>query len=66
MNDKTRRVFAGWLKLTEGERRDLENAVREYNTATLSEQRRLMESTRDSVTKMETGPLPGGCPCCGR
>jgi len=67
MNEKTRTVFNGWLNLTVGERQELEAAVRRFNTSTETERRQLRESTRDSVMKMDTGPLGGGgCVCCGR
>jgi hypothetical protein len=66
MNEKTRRVFNGWLNLTIGERQELEAAIRRYNTSTESEQRQLRESTRSSVMKMDTGPLGTVCSCCGR
>jgi hypothetical protein len=65
MNNKTNKVFWGWLNLTEGERQELDAAVRRFNTASESERRQL----RESVTKVITGPLGtggGGCPCCGR
>jgi hypothetical protein len=63
MNDKTNKVFLGWLNLTIGERQELEAAIRRFNTASESDRRQL----RESVTKLTTGPLGGGsCPCCGR
>jgi hypothetical protein len=66
MNDKTRKVFNGWLNLTIGERQELQAAILRFNTSTDSEQRQLRESVRDSVMKMDTGPLGGRCACCGR
>ena len=66
MNEKTNRVFNGWLALTENERNDFEKAVREYQAAPIDKRARLRESTRDHATKMQTGPLSQGCPCCGR
>jgi hypothetical protein len=69
MNDKTKKVFLGWLNLTDGERQELEAAIRRFNTSTDSDRRQLRESTRDSVGKVITGPLGSsgsGCPCCGR
>lgn len=65
MNDKTRRVFHGWLELSAAERDEFEKAIREYNAAYPTKQRELRESA-DRVIKMQTGPLTGGCPCCGR
>ena len=66
MNDKTRRVFNGWLELSATEREEFAKAVREYNAETFTKQRELRESTQDRVMKMQTGPLAPGCPCCGR
>lgn len=66
MNSKTERVFNGWLALSPAERRDFEKAVRDYNNGTSTKQEELRESVRDHVTKMQTGPLSQGCPCCGR
>lgn len=69
MNNKTNKVFWGWLNLSDGERQELEAAIRRYNVTTDSERRALRESVRDSVTKLVTGPLGSGggaCPCCGR
>ncbi len=66
MNNKTERVFSGWLALTPVERAELEKAVREFNAGSISKQQELRESTRDHLTKMQTGPLGSSCPCCGR
>jgi hypothetical protein len=66
MNDKTKRVFNGWLALTTAEREEFEKAVREYNTSTSTKQQQLRESSSDRVMKMQTGPLGQGCACCGR
>lgn len=67
MNHKTRKVFNGWLGLTEDERRTLATAIREYHDSSEGGKRVLRESTRDHVMKQDTGPLgSGNCPCCGR
>jgi len=66
MNDKTGKVFNGWLGLTSEERRDFQNAIRDFIDATDSRKTEIRESLRKSATKMETGPLGGRCPCCGR
>jgi hypothetical protein len=66
MNDKTRRVFNGWLALSEAERIEFEQAMKEFNGATPTKQRELRETFQDRVTKMQTGPLGQGCACCGR
>ena len=62
VNDKSKRVFNGWTKLSEDERNELEKAMREYKSAPMDKRAQV----RDEVTKMQTGPLGQGCPCCGR
>jgi len=64
MNDKTRRVFIGWLNLTVGERQELEADIRRFNTSTESVQRQLRESTGSSVMKMDE-PRTSSSACCG-
>jgi hypothetical protein len=69
MNEKTRRVFNGWLNLTPDERREFQDAIRQYNDATEPRRTEIRESIRKraSDARMETGPLGGGvCACCGR
>lgn len=66
MNEKTTRVFKGWLELTDDERRLLSDAIRQYSEKTSSGKQVLKEEVRASVTKMQTGPLGPTCPCCGR
>ena len=66
MNEKTRKVFNGWLGLSNSERREFLEAIRDYDSANDSRKTEIRESIRNSVTKMQTGPLGGGCPCCGR
>ena len=66
MNDKARRVFNGWLALSDSERSEFDAATREFRTATESSKRELRESNRNRVEKMDTGPVSGKCACCGR
>jgi uncharacterized protein Yka (UPF0111/DUF47 family) len=66
MNEKTQRVFNGWVQLSSAERRDFQDAIRDYESASDSRKTEIRESMRKSATKMQTGPLGGGCPCCGR
>jgi hypothetical protein len=66
MNDKTKRVFNGWLALSDAERDEFKKARKEYKEATPTKQQQLRESSRDQIQKMQTGPLSQGCPCCGR
>jgi hypothetical protein len=64
MNDKTKLVFNGWLALSDDEREEFKKAKKEYKEGSATRQQQLRESVR--VLKMQTGPLSGGCPCCGR
>ena len=68
MNDKTRYVFAGWLMLNEQERGVLREKIAQYYESDEYERRRLVESYRADLRKLEmqTGPLGKVCPCCGR
>ncbi len=66
MNEKTSVVFAGWLKLTESERDELQREIQRYRLLQPS-QKKLQESRAyESAVKITLGPLPGGCPCCGK
>jgi hypothetical protein len=66
MNNKTTRVFNGWLHLSLDERREFDEALRQYRASTDYQQRNLREATEGIVTKMQTGPLGETCRCCGR
>lgn len=66
MNERTRLVFAGFLKLTTSEKADLINAIKEYYEKSEVEQRAIKTMTESVVRKAVLGPLSGGCPCCGR
>jgi len=66
MNEKTKRVFNGWLALNDAERRDFVNAASDYSEGNDSHKTEIRESIRKSATSMELGPLGRGCPCCGR
>lgn len=66
MNEKTERVFNGWLALSATERAEFDRAVRDYNNGSTSKQQEIRESTREHLTKMQTGPLGHPCACCGR
>lgn len=67
MNDKVKQVFNGWLALSDTERNAFKEAERQYETGSHEKRNQLKESTRDSVMKMQTGPLGRGtCACCGR
>jgi hypothetical protein len=66
MNDKTKRVFNGWLALSDAERTEFDKAMKEYAAAPLEKKQQLRKSTSDRIMQMQTGPLSQGCACCGR
>ena len=66
MNEKVTRVFNGWLALSDSERAELQKAIGEYLENDNLGKRILVEKVEALVTKMQTGPLGGSCPCCGR
>jgi hypothetical protein len=66
MNDKTTRVFNGWLQLTFSEKQEFDAEVRRYQGALDPEKHRMREAYSGHVLRMQTGPLGNTCPCCGR
>jgi hypothetical protein len=66
MNDKTKRVIAGWLALSDSERADFEAEINRVRNAPSWQQRSIREELTNVVTKVATGPYGQGCPCCGR
>lgn len=66
MNDKTRRVIAGWLRLSESERAEFEREVSRVRNAPSLQERSIRDQLTDIVTKVATGPYADPCPCCGR
>ena len=67
MNDKTTKVFNGWLALTTDELQEFDKAVRDYKEQAEPGKLKIRESIhKTATTRMETGPLGRGCPCCGR
>jgi len=66
MNNKTERVFNGWLALTPVERAEFDKAVREFNAGSSFKQEEVRKSLREHLNKMQTGPLGSACACCGR
>ncbi|MEX2375002.1 MAG: hypothetical protein WD942_05365 [Dehalococcoidia bacterium] len=59
---KAATVIRGYLSLTVDERREVEDAIRRHQQGG-----QIRESVRKSFgTRLDTGPISGGCPCCGR
>lgn len=66
MNDRIKLVLAGFLDLTPEEQQVFVAEVNKHYERTPMEKRAYKSHIRGDVLKMETGPLPAGCPCCGR
>lgn len=66
MNDRTKRVMAGWLRLSEAERAECAREINRVINAPLSQQRSINEELTNTVTKVASGPYGEGCICCGR
>jgi carbonic anhydrase len=66
MNRRTARVMTGWLSLSEDEKQEFQGAVDEFNRGGDMRKQLVRESVRDSVQKIDLGPVKGACPCCGR
>ena len=66
MNDKTKRVFNTWVHLSSDEQRELDDEIRKFKIANTTGQRQLRELSESVIQKMQTGPLGGTCPYCGR
>lgn len=67
MTNKTIRTVHAWLQLSDAEKSDFADAVNAFSKTTNKNQ--LNESYEQefrSITKVQTGPLSGGCPYCGR
>jgi hypothetical protein len=68
MNDKSKRVLAGWLKLSDSERADVEAEINRITNSPTWRRADLREELSKSigVTRVASGPYGEGCPCCGR
>jgi len=63
MSKTTEMVVAGYLKLTDAEKREFFKGIEEYQKRSEWERRQFWES----ITKAHLGPLSSSaCPCCGR
>ncbi|MEK0336650.1 MAG: hypothetical protein QQN41_04355 [Nitrosopumilus sp.] len=65
MNTKTKRVFAGWLNLSDSERQLLMEAIGKFEKSLSFDKRRILEEMEKTVGVV-LGPTTGSCPCCGR
>ena len=66
MDEKVARVLNGFIALSDAQKEQLIGALNEFRRGNDLVKRQLRESVTASVTKMQTGPHGGGCPCCGR
>ena len=66
MDTKVAKVLQGFLQLSDAEKTEFQKSLRDFAQGTDVVKRQLRESVNASVTKMQTGPHGGTCPCCGR
>lgn len=69
MTEKATRAFHAWLRLSITEQAEFDKAVSDYKAATGSKKTELNEANEKQyrdIVKVQTGPLSGGCPYCGR
>jgi len=59
MNDRIKAVVRGFENLNKSEREEL---IEELNKSI----RRIQKGDIVEGTVISLGPVPGGCPCCGR
>jgi len=64
MNNKTKLVFTGWIKLTKQEKEIFAKEVNSYIEKSMNEQRQISDAM--SRTAINLGPLGNACPCCGK
>jgi hypothetical protein len=64
MSQKSDAVLNGLMELNEEERKEVLEALRNYEQQYTESAKR---SAREDVhAKVSLGPLTGGCPCCGK
>jgi hypothetical protein len=62
MSDRSDRTLKAFLSLLDHEKTEVLKKIEEYQRGSQSEKREISER----FTKVQTGPLQGGCPYCGR
>ena len=69
MKERAVHVFRGWTELTDDEKTEVFNEIIKYMGSTPAEQKmiavRVLNESKASFS-FDTGPIAGGCPCCGR
>jgi hypothetical protein len=67
MTKRVAHVLAGYLDLSESERSEFDQALKEYKEAGYYEKERLKKSIQERRASIDLGPVSSGrCPCCGR
>ena len=61
--DTVTMVFKGWLRLTPADKAVFAITVKNFEELEAKKQSEIQEEYR---TKVQTGPMSGGCACCGR
>ncbi|MGA0588852.1 hypothetical protein ACO2Q2_17285 [Dyella sp. KRB-257] len=66
MDNKVAQVLQGFLQLTDAQKAEFQKELQGFSQGGDYTKRVFRESVNASVTKMQTGPHGGSCPCCGR
>lgn len=62
MSERSDRTMRAFLSLLDHEKTEVARKIEEYQRGSQAEKREINER----FTKVQTGPLQGGCPYCGR
>ena len=65
MKENVAKVLNGFIKLTDQEKQELIEQVKEYYSSPFSTKERVQKSLNESHT-INFGPAPSACPCCGK
>jgi hypothetical protein len=66
MTNKVQRTFNAWVHLTADEQLELNEEILKFRNSLTSKQLELRTLSESVIQKMQTGPLGGTCPYCGR
>jgi hypothetical protein len=64
VTDKVQRTFNAWVHLSDMEKTEFDAEVRKYNSS--NDQKGLRNLSEGYIVRVQTGPLGGTCPYCGR
>jgi hypothetical protein len=68
MTSKVAKVLRGFVELTDAERSELIEEINKYQRGDRTLRETIKRNAGDAVkgSTVNFGPVPGGCPCCGR